>query len=445
MKVISPANETVMQILKNFKKPGTSYRKIKYLVETEVDEGILLFNLFTRELLLMTKEEYENALDDEYLMNQWFVIPDECKEKEYVDLIKHYLRSKQPNLEEITNYTIFTTSDCNARCFYCFELGRARTPMKKETALQVAVYIKEHCANKRVTICWFGGEPLMNTEAIEIICNYLKNNNISYVSRMISNGYLFNDDIIRKAKELWNLKHVQITLDGTEQNYNKIKAYIYKSGNPYQIVMSNIKKLLDAAINVRIRLNMDLHNADDLLELTKELAKQFSGKKNIIVYAHHLFNQDIPMAEQHTPEEWQKRESAMLRIDQIITQNGLDGKTGISTKFQVHHCKADSGTAVTILPDGNIGLCEHCIDGEYIGHINNQTYDKKMIASFKELMSEVPECKTCFYYPECVKIKKCTTSSVCYTQYRESMLRNTKKAINNQYNQWLKSLEQTRN
>ena len=58
MKIISPANETVMKMLKNFRKPGTKYRKLKYLVDTEVEDGILLFNLFTRELVLLTKEEF---------------------------------------------------------------------------------------------------------------------------------------------------------------------------------------------------------------------------------------------------------------------------------------------------------------------------------------------------------------------------------------------------
>ena len=61
MKIVSPANETVMQLLKNFRKPADKYRMLKYTVHTEIEDGILLFNLFTRELLLLTKEEFENA------------------------------------------------------------------------------------------------------------------------------------------------------------------------------------------------------------------------------------------------------------------------------------------------------------------------------------------------------------------------------------------------
>ena len=77
MKVISPANATVMQMLKNFRKPGTKYRKLKYLVDSEVDDGILLFNMFTRELILLDKEEFENATENDYLRQQWFIVPEE--------------------------------------------------------------------------------------------------------------------------------------------------------------------------------------------------------------------------------------------------------------------------------------------------------------------------------------------------------------------------------
>jgi sulfatase maturation enzyme AslB (radical SAM superfamily) len=40
---------------------------------------------------------------------------------------------------------------------------------------------------------------------------------------MISNGILFNEKNIVKARELWHLKNVQITLDGTESSYEQIK------------------------------------------------------------------------------------------------------------------------------------------------------------------------------------------------------------------------------
>jgi sulfatase maturation enzyme AslB (radical SAM superfamily) len=58
---------------------------------------------------------------------------------------------------------------------------------------------------------------------------------------MFSNGLLFNDENIIKAKEIWNLKKIQITIDGTEPFYEKIKNV--PSGS-FNILLANIKKLL---------------------------------------------------------------------------------------------------------------------------------------------------------------------------------------------------------
>ncbi|MBR5569741.1 MAG: 4Fe-4S cluster-binding domain-containing protein [Oscillospiraceae bacterium] len=417
MKVISPANSTVLQMLAGFKKQGANYRKLKYLVEAEVDDGILLFNLLTRELVLLSKEEFENATENELLRNQWFIVPEECDEKSYVDLLKSLIRGKKQKFKKITGYTIFTTTDCNARCFYCFEAGRSRTPMSHETSIKVVKYIKDHCAGKKVTIRWFGGEPLMNQDAIDTICKGLRDEGITFNSSMVTNGYLFNEDAAKKAVELWNLKEVQITLDGTEKVYNKVKAYVNAEDNPFEIVINNIQRLLDTNTLLTIRLNMDVYNASDLLSLTQYLCNKFAGYNNLFIYAHHLFDLNTSNAELHSEQEWKLRNEAMARIEAVIDQHNFTRVNSISTKFKTYHCMADSGRSVTILPDGNIGLCEHYSDSEYIGHIDSEHFDEHVVKSWGETTKEIPECTNCFYYPECIMLKKCSTLGKCYPQH----------------------------
>ncbi len=433
MKVISPANATVMQMLKNFRKPGTKYRKLKYLVDTEVDDGILFFNMFTRELILLDKEEFENATENDYLRQQWFVVPEECNEKAYVDLVKEFLKARKPNFEEITGYTIFTTTDCNARCFYCFEAGRSRIPMSEETSIKVLQYIKKHCNGKKVSIRWFGGEPLMNQGAIDTISQGLRDAGIEYKSSMVTNGYLFTDDAVDKAVKLWNLQSVQITLDGTETVYNKVKAFVYSEGNPYEIVLNNIQRVLDAKISLSIRLNMDLYNAEDLLNLTKDLCERFAGYKNLCIYAHHLFDVDKSNADLHSESEWELRSKAMARIDAVINQHHFSRTNSISTKFKVNHCMADSGHSVTILPDGNIGLCEHHSDGEFIGHVDCDQFNQDVVKSFSETVPEIPACSDCFNYPDCIMLKKCSTSNICYPQHVNRIFKQTQQSIKKTY------------
>lgn len=71
---------------------------------------------------------------------------------------------------------------------------------------------------------------------------------------------------------------------------NDDKAFIYKdSKSPYQVVLANIQRLLDAGVAVLIRLNMDEHNADNLMELADELHEQFGENKKLTVYSHVLY------------------------------------------------------------------------------------------------------------------------------------------------------------
>ena len=437
MRIISEANESLLTILRLFSNNATSVRWSQYCVHLSVDEGVLAYNLLTREMILLTLEEYDNFSAHDYLKAHWFVVPKTSNEKEMADFVKLVLKNRQPQSDSITHYTIFTTTDCNARCFYCFELGRSRVPMSCETAEKVVQYIKSHCGNEKVSINWFGGEPLFNLEAIDCITDGLRSENIEFSSKMTSNGYLFNENVVQKAVERWHLTKVQIPLDGTEMIYNKTKAYIYRDTNPYEIVMNNIDRLLNAGIRVAIRLNMDLYNAEDLLLLANELGERFANQRGLFVYARHLFVGDTDYAELHSEEEWQKRDIAMGRLNDILERNGLLLQSGISKKIPLHHCIADNGMAITILPNGNLGLCDHHTDDEFFGHIDHPEYDTDLIKSWKVRMPEVPECAKCFFYLDCIKLKKCPNDSVCFTQFRQEKLRHTQHTMLCEYKKWL--------
>lgn len=436
MKIISEANEGILKILSRFKKEAEKNRLLHYVVTEKTEDSYLLFNLLTRELLLLSGEEYANLQDQDYLKDHWFLVPENTNEKELAEFVRLLLTTRQKKPKNITGYTIFPTTDCNARCFYCFELGRSRFPMSEETAHKVAKYISEHCGGEKVSISWFGGEPLFNKQAIEIICGELRKESIEFKSTAVSNGYLFDEETVKRAVTDWNLKKVQITLDGTEVVYNKAKAFIYKNTNPYQTVLTNLGHLLDAEVTVQIRLNMDLYNAEELLRLVDELAQKFQNRKGFHVYAHYIFDGNTPMAESHTEIEWAEREQAMIRLEEKIASYGFSGKGGFSKNYRLNFCMADSGKAVTILPNGDIGLCEHFSEDEFIGHIDSDRFDEAMVKSWRKTAPEIPECAKCFYYPECIRLEKCANSRVCFQQERNDRLRKTKRAMRNEYEKW---------
>ena len=359
-------------------RPGQQYRPMFYVVEQAVDEGLLLYNTMTKALLLLTPEEAEiyktRPTDLPQLIEQWFLVPQLHDDRLLSRQIRDVAKMLKTKSDAITSYTILTTTDCNARCFYCFEKGRSRIPMSSVTALQTADYIIRHCQRKKVSLHWFGGEPLYNKSVITLICQRLKDAGIEYTSRMTSNGYLFNDDIIKEAKDLWNLKKVQITLDGTEKIYNRSKAYIYKGVNAYKRVIENIHRLQDANIRVAIRLNIDMHNVSNLLELVDELHRDFDDPKGISVYLQALFEETKGSQALHDEQKRKFVFGKIKEIEERLIDYGFSRFFYLSQEVKTNNCMADSVNSVVIVPNGSIGKCEHYTEDHFVGHIDNQKW-----------------------------------------------------------------------
>ena len=204
------------------------FRFIQFIIVSEVGDSIVLFNSLTRQMVLLDKDEYNNLTKYretyEFLIKNWILVPEEFNDVKLYEQIYNLYSLIMPQ-NYINNFIVFPTTDCNARCFYCFERQAQKKIMSNDTAVDVARFMIDKSKGHDITIQLFGGEPLCNIAAIDTIFNFLKANNAVYKSWMISNGYLFDKDLIDKARNNWNLYKVQITLDGTERVYNRIKNY----------------------------------------------------------------------------------------------------------------------------------------------------------------------------------------------------------------------------
>lgn len=440
MKIILPADVLSRRILGEQKRqPDVVYRLLEHCVQCPVAEGLLLYNNMTKELLLLSPEEKEHINELDELIAKWFLVPKNQNDRLLADQLREIASCLRNPIKTINAYTIFTTMDCNARCFYCFERGRTRSSMSRETALQTIKYIIKNCGGEKVYLHWFGGEPLYNTEVIDIICQGLTEAGIDYRSRMTSNGYLFDAEMIKKAAGLWKLKRVQITLDGTEEIYNRTKAYINSVENPYERVMNNIRKLLDSGIGVIVRLNLGAYNGKDLYRLVDELAERFKDKKGFNVYTNIILEQENPDMGEYG---WNK--NAELYGELLELRKHIDKKfhscksfAPLRHKMLLNGCMADNDRAVTILPGGELGRCEHFSEKEIFGHINSENRDEGVVNSWKEKISYGHECDGCTCYAECIRLKKCPSGKTCIPEERKEFEEELRLKVLNEYNRFL--------
>lgn len=420
MKVIIKQNEDFTNIIgsQTF-NPRKIYRKSNFAIIVSYNQFYILHNSFTKETILLTDDEKYRIIDNfnydnqdcKYLIKNWFFVPadfDELLLYRQFNQISILLHNKSA----INNFTILTTTNCNARCFYCYENGIIHENMSEIIASDVANYITNVARGNNVNIKWFGGEPLVNTRAIDIISENLKNNNVNFTSSMITNGFLFNDEMIKRAKNKWNLKQVQITLDGNEEVYNKTKAYVYNNVSPYRIVINNIKRLLDAEIGVTIRVNIGLHNLDNIQNLIEEMCNKFLGKKNLYISPSVLY---------HLTEKLDFDQQSLLLNKLIIIKSFLLEKSVLISKnlsrIKNNSCMADRDNCVVITPTGQLTKCEHHIYDEICGDIYNGMNDMEVINTWKsrEMISE--NCTTCEFLPNCINLKKCPIKSSKCNQF----------------------------
>lgn len=409
MKSITPQITLIAKACREQKPAEQPYRETKHSIAVACQAGMLLYHTMTGEILLLTQEEYAKRMANptlrEELFRHWFLVPVGHDEQKHADQVRKIaLLLDQPKKRNLTRFMVFTTLDCNARCFYCYEMGRPRTVMSQKTALDVADFIARHCGGEEVTLHWFGGEPLYNASAIDTITDELTKRHVSYRSDMISNGYLFDVELIKHAVRDWHLKFVQITLDGTEQVYNRTKAYIYREGSPYQRVIRNIGLLLDAGMHINIRLNMNGENEEDITQLIEELGQRFRGREGLSIYmalltqftnsSVHAFEYDRIALERMSALTDRIRELGFARVERV--------ETGVRR----NNCMADDDHSIAILPDGRLGKCEHESEEKLIGSIYEEKFDEKEIALWKEILRG-DDCKDCAAYPVCTFLKRC--------------------------------------
>ncbi len=443
MNVIQPKANIITKLIEDIDyKQNINYRLSHYTIEKTTPHGTLLYNTLSCELILLNNEEAAILAKlpcpvpdcQKELVEALFLVPSDCDETRYCNQLKSKLHLLTWE-EDITEYyTIFTTMDCNARCFYCFELGREHTYMTEETAKETADYIVSHCKGKPVGLSWFGGEPLLNYNVIDIIINELKRRNITYSSEMLTNGYLFDDLLIQKAKNDWNLDEIQITLDGTEEIYNKRKAYIYREGNPYRRVISNIGKCLAAGFTVSIRLNVDSKNEADMYMLIDELANTFPETNKPFLYTHPIFDS---FGENISNEKYKKLLKICYALTAHIHDLGLARNT-LPEIVPLRNCIAENDRGITITPDGFLGKCEHYTAEEYmIGDIRSDKKDAEKIQHWKEKFPMLPECLSCFYYPQCIRLKNCPfIPSFCDAECQENTKLKLQQLMILAYDEW---------
>jgi len=381
-------------------RQGVRYIPSIYAVQVPYKGTDYVFNVLTRQCIeaALPAQAYAGEGYDE-LIEDRFLVPedkDECSDYEGVfAMLQAFTRKKG-----YRSYTILPTFGCNARCTYCYEQNMHPVTMTDEVVEQTIRFISSTHAEKRVEIGWFGGEPLLCPDIIDRICEGLQAQEIEYSSSMITNASLITPDIVRKMQDFWNLKRIQISMDGAEPDYISRKCY-YDYHDYYHTVIQNAKLIAKAGIRVAIRGNVDLDNWDRVALWLEDLKTEIDDKERIAVYF-------CPLNQVRQSDKDLDIWSRIVEAGSMLKEAGFRTGPAFGTgpKFRKHHCMADLNSVV-ISPDGSLYPCEHCPPHARFGDIWNNVTDEAARKAFCRTDMTREKCRACPYLPECTPFAAC--------------------------------------
>lgn len=344
----------------------------------------------------------DQSLDLQYLLDKGFIVPKELEEfARYNALMKEELYSSQ---SEIASYVIAITTFCNYKCIYCYEEECNHKTMSFETASRIVTFIKSDAEKnhllKTIRITWFGGEPLLNTYAITQIGNeismFAQQNNINFVTNIVTNGYLLDENNLATLN-LYNLKNIQITLDGEQDYYNKLKKPC--DVNAFDIVLNNIA-LCSQNNNVTIRLNTNKKNYESIKQLVKWIV---SSRADINISNIQFAISRMEM--RNSNDEISISQFTNYKIDFMTLLKELNLLQNLKSylpKPRTIPCGLLKRSNFVIDSEGYLYKCEH-----YIGQPQYSVGDVSiglLYSAFYSQLVQTPfdkKCETCSLLPIC--------------------------------------------
>lgn len=411
-------------------------RKIRSIVEKQTEDGVVVFNLLTRNIVFLQHEEYDTFYSSIYAIENYFTVEESFNEYKTIKTIREMLYKLDNDIRFVKEckYVIFTTLDCNAHCYYCFENGfKYSQYMSKDTAVKVAQHIVERSNNKKVNITWFGGEPLLNKKVMDIISCYLSEHNIEFESFIFTNGYLIDDNFLYESKKTWNIKTVEVTLDGTEKVYNNVKNI--PDTNAFAVVVNNLLQTSKAGIKTIIRINISLDNYKEMIKLLDELRVVFRNSKNVSLHIEKMYLKKQGNYDLKYRTIIDQLEIKYRKFIELAENKGFLIETDKSWKcLKVSNCYADRSGGYVIFPNGTVGMCEHYIDNFVIGDIYTDNYNFAKQLEFRSRMKELRDCPKCFLYSDCLRMKNCDFHyDICTEEHKKTLLWRINRNLHQEY------------
>lgn len=272
--------------------PRTRWIPSRFNARTVGDDGrVLLWNSYTgavsafdarhREqvLALLSSEGTAEPLGKvgEYMTKRGFLVRAGTNE---LDKFR-YQYMLQQGRQDVLEFILLASEDCNFRCVYCYEKFERGT-MTPETREGVKRLLEKRAPYlNQMSVAWFGGEPLYGWEAIEDLEPFFNRtaakHGLEFGQHMTTNAYLLTEERATRLLD-WGCSRFQITIDGLPAEHDCKR--VGRDGSPtYHVILDNLRSLAQrtSPFKVDLRVNFDRDNFSRLGQFMEVISEDFAG------------------------------------------------------------------------------------------------------------------------------------------------------------------------
>lgn len=370
-----------------------NYVPSMYNISEKMGDNILVFNTVSGALVLFKVNEMgllvESSFHQEILVKNGFYVPQ--NENEF---LTYSLKLKNSIFKTPNYFTIITTTNCNARCFYCYEADYHRKSIDNNSQKNIVNYLAKKLKDKNnFVLDWYGGEPLLCVDKIDKIISELNEqinlSNYDWSSVITTNATLMDSNLVKHMVSKWNLKVAHITIDGIEQDHNKRKGVLLNGESAFKKTMWSINCLLNAGVYVNLRIHLDNNNKNDFRQILYFI-KDFFKYSHFHVFPTFLFPPEYEMPDSYIKDS--QKEELFYFIYKIMKEEGVCDYISSFPKAKLEGCYATSKNKIVIAPDGSLHSCVQ----EFAG--DSWEGDEKYL----EYKDGLYDCKECKYFPICL-------------------------------------------
>ncbi len=306
------------------------------------------------------------------------------------------------------------TNTCNLSCGYCYEYGEDRLShsppraMSWEVARRAVDFLFEHSGQSdRVSLTFFGGEPLLNFKLIRQTVDYAEQR-ATELGKHIDFSLTTNATLLTRQVIDFLAEHrigVTVSIDGPRELNDRLRVFPSGRGS-YDVIAPKIADLLrrhtTRPIGARVTLTSAVREVERIFDYLIDLGFHDVGFAPVTT----AVGRDYALSEEALAEVLQQFEILTERFVEAALRGSYLGFSNLSDLlWELHHgfsksypCGAGLGL-LGVSPTGDLALCHRFIESPQhrLGTVETGVDGRRRTAFLQAAhLSRKTDCHTCW-------------------------------------------------